>query len=120
MGYTHYWDIHSTTAWQATWPQLVSDTRLIVQAAGVRLTNVDGDADEEPEISQQGIHLNGYPDSHEPFTLEPKATGFNFCKTGREEYDVVVTSILLRASQLAGEAISVRCVGMAPWVDFFR
>jgi len=127
MGYTHYWDILFTTTWVETWPQLVQDANLIAQAAGIRLTmdgeysyeDYDDDDDDEhqnnghdepgPQIDDRAIHLNGPGgESHESFILEPHMEGFDCCKTLRKEYDVVVTAILLRASQLAGDAIKVR------------
>jgi hypothetical protein len=111
MGYTHYWKIPSATRWQETWPQLVSDTRLIVENAGVPLTGGEHfTRRDEPNINEQLIYLNGYDEGHEPFVLDPFATEFSCCKTARRKYDVVVAAILLRASQLAGDAIEVRYV----------
>lgn len=104
MGYTHYWTIPSKTeaAWKKIWPLLVSDARIIVHAAGVRLRkSIDGDA----------IDLNGRDYPHEGFILTPSAKDSDSCKTARKDYDICVSAILLRASQLAGEAIEVRYVG---------
>jgi hypothetical protein len=53
------------------------------------------------------IMLHGDGHSHEDFHLEPEAVR-GWCKAVRKPYDVVVTAILLRASQLAGAAIEVR------------
>lgn len=112
MGYTHYWTISSTEEWLKTWPELLIDTRRIIQAAKVPLTR-DGEDDTgiPPEITEKRIELNGdVNNSHEPFVLKPYATEFEFCKTAGKEYDIVVTAILLRAKMLAGNAIDVRCV----------
>ncbi|SMR58624.1 unnamed protein product [Zymoseptoria tritici ST99CH_1E4] len=110
MGYTHYWRISSATDWQKTWPL---DARLIIEAADVPLTKygTKSGREGEPEISDQAIYLNGDYKSHESFILEPETTKFSFCKTARKQYDIVVSSILLRASQLAGTAISVSSDG---------
>lgn len=103
MGYTHYWKIPTETlpVWQAAFPQLASDARLIVREAGVDILGPIG----EDEIS-----LNAHHDPHEDFDLGTSATTFQCCKTARKEYDVVVSAILLRASQLAGKAVEVRYV----------
>lgn len=114
MGYTHYWRIPSAAEWQKTWPQLITDTHLIIEAAGIPLTKTGpfrrtGEFGHPPVINNTIIHLNGEDkDSHEDFVLEPEATIFSHCKTQYKPYDIVVTAILLRASQLAGEAIKVR------------
>uniref|UniRef100_A0A2D3V5K1 Uncharacterized protein n=1 Tax=Ramularia collo-cygni TaxID=112498 RepID=A0A2D3V5K1_9PEZI len=104
MGYTHYWKIPSETqaVWEKHWPLLVMDARVIVQAAGVRLRkSIDDDA----------IDLNGYDESHEDFVLKPICIDFDCCKTAGKDYDISVSAILLRASQLSGQAIQVSSDG---------
>ena len=55
---------------------------------------------------QEGIYLNGVGgDGHEAFAMNPSGS-WDFCKTARKPYDVVVATILLRARILMGEAFS--------------
>jgi uncharacterized protein (DUF2461 family) len=58
------------------------------------------------DITDKGIELDGGT-VHEAFNLY-RNTRYGWCKTDRKPYDVVVTAILLRASQLAPKAIRVR------------
>jgi hypothetical protein len=106
--YTHYWNVAGEKCEQV-WPQIVSDAQLIVSESGVALSH-DG-LDETPVMLRvkDGIMLNGVLGrDHERFELDTKGGTRGFCKTARKEYDLVVTSILLRAFQLAGEAFMAR------------
>lgn len=106
--YTHYWNV-AGAEFCKVWPQIVSDTQLIVSESGVALSR-DGCHDAPATLSiKDGIMLNGVPgNQHEPFELDTKGGTSGFCKTAMKKYDLVVTSILLRAFQLAGEAFDVR------------
>ena len=106
--YTHYWDV-AGAEFAKVWPRIVSDAQLIISECGVALSR-NGCDDTPATLSvKDGIMLNGVPGSdHEPFELDTEGGTRGFCKTARKEYDLVVTSILLRASQLAGEAFDVR------------
>ena len=68
-----------------------------------------GRDDTPPSLGvDEGIMLNGAPDDDfEPFHLDSDGGSMEFCKTARRPYDVVVTAILLRASQVAKQAFSV-------------
>lgn len=97
MGYTHNWDKSDTA--EDVWAALVADARRIAETAGVPLAGPMGDG--EPQFNAERIALNGVEatgDDYESFVLVSGATTFEFCKTGRMPYDVVVTAILLRAA----------------------
>ena len=108
--YTHYWSVCDRSAFETAWPQIVIDAQLIVAKAGVAL-NRTGEDETPPTLTEGSIMLNGTPeDDHEPFDLDQTGGELGFCKTAEKEYDVVVTAILLRASQIADKAVSVRYV----------
>jgi len=96
MGYTHYY-----RGWVTLSESLVDDIRRIATASGVRLNDYDGTG--EPVFEPENmVRLNGCAADeadYETFTL---VHGVNhsdsLCKTGRRPYDVVVATILLRAS----------------------
>ncbi|KAF7193190.1 hypothetical protein HII31_05416 [Pseudocercospora fuligena] len=109
MGYTHYWKIPSTDEWLKTWPQLVSDAKLIVKSCKIKLAGPDDEGEGHPQINETRTAFNGgNGNGHQPFILKSKATKFSCCKTAHKPYDLVVAAILLRASQLAGDAIRIR------------
>lgn len=96
MGYTHYWD-HAIITPEA-WAGLVSDSRRIIKAADIPLAGPDGTG--VPVIDRDRISFNGTASDdqdYETFELTPAITDFDFCKTARRPYDLVVTAILLRA-----------------------
>lgn len=96
MGYTHYWNHAEIDA--LAWSVLAKDVRRIVKASPVTLAGWHGTGN--PVVDSKRIALNGSLASNEhceSFVLGKRATRFDFCKTGREPYDVIVCTILLRA-----------------------
>lgn len=60
------------------------------------------------------IRFNGIgDDGHETFYFDSREVGFNFCKTARKPYDVVVCKVLLYLKQYFGDAIDVRSDGFS-------
>jgi hypothetical protein len=109
LSYTHYYTVHGwdMLEWQQAWPQLLDDTRLILEASDILLS---GPTEDNAPITapivdeKEGIFINGVADdSHEPFILP----GHGFVKTVRKPYDLVVACVLLRAFRLAPSCIEV-------------
>lgn len=113
MGYTHYWRAGKTADWTAAYPQIQLDAVKIVKAAqerGIALGDATGEG--KPVITEGHLRLNGVGDEgHESFILPSSLRGFDFCKTARKPYDVVVTAILLRAHHHAPAGIEVSSDG---------
>lgn len=94
MGYTHYF-----RGYLLLNEELLEDVKRIIKASGVPIRGWDGTGD--PVIDEDEIVLNGDAETdedHETFSLVNGVNHSNFCKTARKDYDVVVTTILLRAS----------------------
>lgn len=136
MGYTVYWeflDWHGE--WKRTWPQLITDAKLIIEAADVLAcgptpeefprhfwsVSIHEDIDFYPPICEveDGIWLNGLAeDGHEPFVLRRSHRNHS-CKTLFKPYNTIVGCILLRACQLQPDLTSVCCDGNweESWTD---
>jgi hypothetical protein len=117
MVYTHYWAYQPDSPSFATvFPHLVADTRLIIARLsdhGIELAGPSGIG--QPLLHEAIITFNGArPDTGENFVLAPGAgsgltertrTGepfrLDYCQTRRQPYDLAVTTVLLRAQQLA-------------------
>jgi hypothetical protein len=106
--YEHSWDRpDDEEVWKRFWPQLVADAALIVDAADVPLQC--GYDDRSPPLLsvESGISLNGVWDEpgyyHATFSIGPSGYAGS-CNTMGEPYDLVVATILLRASVLMGDA----------------
>lgn len=97
MGYTHYWNYPDIPA--DVFAKLAEDAQEIVKQSNVPIAGWDGHG--EPEITEQLIRFNGLApsDDYETFQLIPAGT-VDFCKTGRQPYDEIVTAILIRAKVL--------------------
>ncbi|KAH0431912.1 hypothetical protein CcaCcLH18_06739 [Colletotrichum camelliae] len=106
-GWVADWD---AARWQAIWPQLVDDARLIMEACDVILTGPTHNSDiiTPPVASaEEGIVLNGVGDyGHEPFSLS-KQNSTGSVGTARKPYDLVVCCVLLRAHYLSPRNIHV-------------
>jgi len=104
MGYTHYWEIKKGT------PKLskacLDDIKKVCERYG-KLIQFEED-EKKPIVLKPGeIRFNGIGENgHETFLIEcpPKPASyqafkdgflFNFCKTARKPYDIVVCEILL-------------------------
>jgi hypothetical protein len=117
--YTHYWGVRDweSPEWQQAWVQLIEDVPKIIEEARVHLSGPTDDEDVVTPVVvdiNEGIYLNGAQgSSYEPFIISKKQTGgFDFCKTARRPYDVVVTCILLRAWMLAPDDFSPKHVSL--------
>jgi hypothetical protein len=109
MGYTHYW-VHKRNFTVPQWQEIVSDLKTIVDHArnveGIVLADFNGDGGTSPQFGDDRIAFNGLgDDAHESFIVNRKVAplkshqskdrrGWDFCKTERKPYDVVVTACL--------------------------
>jgi hypothetical protein len=141
VGYTHYWGIAvESTAWQSAWLSLQLDAAAIVARVNRDATVVVGpDRSGDPVFEDTQIAFNGVGENgHEPLYLlrEPPSVAagwpitavseyrergywFSFCKTNWKPYDLAVTATLIRATQLAPDAIVVESDGSwnDDWMD---
>jgi len=127
MGYTQYWNQERSFT-DEEWAKIKIESEAIVLEAG-RNNILLGDwlGENEPEIDDLNIALNGVgEESHESFLLEKKmrpnydsrwSTALNiqkvsgFCKTAQKPYDAVVVSILFKAREIAPNALVVSSDG---------
>ena len=106
MGYTHYWKRKvKINHDKETWNAFIQDVKKVVKWSKVNLGDHEGE--NEPVINKNHIALNGKGKNlHESFILYCKAPEqpdyrkdediiFEFCKTERKPYDIVVIAILL-------------------------
>lgn len=108
MGYTHYWNTKDSADLE-NWNLACAEVRRLIAAAKVKVAyECDRPAD-PPEVDGEGIRFNGVEeDGHETFEVRRDPAGnrwpwqkpedgryFDFCKTARKPYDVLVTASLL-------------------------
>ena len=121
MGYTHYWrtrrgaDLHPR--------QLIEDIGTLADASGLPL---------DRQLGRDGIWINGVgDDGHETLVWPPDHEEdqswcsywpdwrFDFCKTARKPYDVVVTASLIAVKDRMGPDVIIGSDGQVPneWLD---
>ena len=92
MGYTHYWDRPKEID-QNTFDHIRYDIAKVLP----RISNVTDRL--EVRLSKNLITLNGIEDAgHQTFVLDRVNSGWNFCKTARQPYDIAVCCALIIAS----------------------
>lgn len=139
MGYTHYWyRDESLMSPQDALDFYAEFTRYAVQIIqtaenqGLQLADPSGQHLGAWRVDGESVRLNGYgEDAHESFVWEKvcpepqdwvKEGGFyDFCKTQRKPYDVVVTALLLGAREAYGDAVRISSDGSpSEWEDGVR
>jgi hypothetical protein len=117
VGYTHYWELTKISKHSTRHTAVIRDMVKIVKNSPVPLAGGDGTG--KPGVSKTEIVFNGKaPDEdHETFWF-PGEDGFNFCKTARKPYDIVVVACLAAAKDVYGSEIKVSSDGdAAEWAD---
>lgn len=128
MGFTHYWYINRNGN-QEQWTEGILAASRILQAVisekTVPLANAYGEEGTQPEFGDDGLYFNGVEDdAHESMVLpsvvaqveapdyrKDENPVFNFCKTARKPYDVVVTAVLATLRAYAPDCITVASDG---------
>lgn len=102
MGYTHYFK-QSKPVNDDQWQAFQKDAKVVIDHAqkklGIVLISNDSNG---VIINNERINLNGDDTQdldHETFFMEQDYSDFNFCKTARKPYDLVVCSLLLLANE---------------------
>lgn len=100
MGYTHYWTANKKVSTKA-WDKFTSIVRKSINLSGVTIR--DGMGHGEPIITKKEVFLNGDEKdglAHETFAIVKDSGDWDFCKTDRKPYDVVVVAALMEAKRL--------------------
>lgn len=100
MGFTRYWNVTGKEFDN----EFLADVRNTIGLAKkhFQVHLADGLGEGEPIITRKKIVLNGsriLKEDYETFYLCPGETGFNFTKTARKPYDIVVATILRLAEE---------------------
>lgn len=107
MGYTHYWRFHKgkieTEALRKTFDEVSTECQILLENLDPKIIICGGLGEGSPIMNETEIWFNG--DSregldHETFNISWKGKdGFNFCKTARKPYDLLVCMCLLSFRQ---------------------
>lgn len=102
MGYTHYFG-QNRGATIEEWSAITADVKKLVEKGGVPLWSEYDEPGTAPVIDADQILFNGCAeDGHETFYLQRDLyPQFNFCKTVRKPYDLIVCGVLIIAEKHA-------------------
>ena len=120
MGYTHYWEFKDTIAPKnfkdgenkfARAAELIRKAYNKVTEMGIEIA--DGMGEGEPTISNKEVCFNGKGDeSCETFGIQANDGKWNFCKTARRPYDLLVCVSLLAFKEAFGDDFSYKSDGI--------
>lgn len=106
MGYTHYWTPKNFT--QKQWDKY-TETCIKLKSKlpkDIKIAGGDGTLGKSrPEFNKENVWFNGLgDDSHETFSIngDPKRNAWDFCKTERKPYDLLVVACLIAAWKILG------------------
>lgn len=102
MGYTHYFKQNKPVSGEQ-WQAFQKEAQVVIDHAQKNLNIVLMSNDSDGVLlNDERVNLNGDETrdlDHETFYLEKDYRDFNFCKTARKPYDLVVCSLLLLAHE---------------------
>jgi len=111
MGYTHYWKSSGKGLSEKNLIKAIEVMGKIVKDQPKLLASWEGTG--EPLVTEKEINFNGKEDnSHENFVISVNWNGgFNFCKTARKPYDLVVVACLAVLKHFCKDTVHVRSDG---------
>lgn len=107
MGYTHYWTPKETTT--KKWNKFVEACKILNKNLPKEIVIHSWDGIGEPEFTDKLVSFNGDADSnldHESFVIKKDDGEWNFCKTARKPYDLLVCSCLIAAHDILGYEVN--------------
>ena len=101
MGYTHYWKFNPSKESEKEFELVIEDCQQILKNSGDIVIR-GGHGIGLPEVSKTKICFNGdaaTDNDYESFYFNVvESTDFDFCKTARRPYDLIVGAVLLSLS----------------------
>jgi hypothetical protein len=115
MGYSHHWHIDETIV-PEVWALISADAKTLFTASPEPLVFEHGSR-KPPVADARSIRFNaGEGRGYEDFLLLPAATKrWQFCKTGRQPYDLVVCAMLSAARDRSKVIAVVSDGGSEDW-----
>ena len=122
MGYTHYWNFKNDTApkdIEGGADKFFKASAIIAKCVGkVRDMGIEicgGNGEGLPKVSDSLVLFNGSRkkgEQHESFRIDTEDGAYNFCKTARKPYDILVCLSLLAFKWAFGEDFSYKSDGI--------
>ena len=123
MGYTHYYHVPKDF-YDAEWENFISLCLKFIRKlpSEIKIAREYDDVDTEPEFNEKYVRFNGIEkEGHETFVVLKKGNSdFNFCKTARKPYDLMVCACLI-ALKYCVPHVKVNSDGEAEdWEEAFK
>ena len=122
MGYTHYWYTKGEEPLEK-FDEYAKDCEQLcnhfMQTTNHIIRDYDGTG--HPEFSKDKVAFNGdrhMDRGHESFVMRAKPSDFDFCKTARKPYDLLVQACLVVLKHKYGSRVRINSDGdLSEWQD---
>jgi hypothetical protein len=105
MGYTHYFTAKKADNDQ--WNKFIDACKELKSKLPKHIKISGGDGTGKPEFSDEMVCFNGSGDNaYETFYIPKDSSEWDFCKTARNPYDLLVCAVLMAAKEHLGYEVT--------------
>ena len=105
MGYSHSYVIPERA--DPRFAEIARDVNDIIAASEIPMGDAQGNPGSQPLLGPELIRLNGIQPQHCESFLYPAPSGWAYCKTGYQPYDVIVCATLMAMKHHLQENVAI-------------
>ena len=109
MGYSHSYVLPEHA--DPRFAEIARDVNDIIAASEIPMGDADGNPGSQPQLGPELIRLNGIQPQHCETFLYPDPSGWEYCKTGYQPYDVIVCATLMAMKHHLQENVAISSDG---------
>ena len=109
MGYSHSYTLQEHA--DPRFAEITRDVNDIITASEIPMGDANGNPGSQPQLGPELIRLNGIQPQHCETFLYPAPSGWEYCKTGYQPYDVIVCATLMAMKHHLQENVAISSDG---------
>ena len=109
MGYSHGYTLREHA--DPRFAEITRDVNDIITASEIPMGDANGNPGSQPQLGPELIRLNGIQPQHCETFLYPAPSGWEYCKTGYQPYDVIVCATLMAMKHHLQENVAISSDG---------
>ena len=109
MGYSHSYTLREHA--DPRFAEITRDVNDIITTSEIPMGDAHGNPGNQPLLGPELIRLNGIQPQHCETFLYPAPSGWEFCKTGYQPYDVIVCATLMAMKHHLQENVAISSDG---------
>ena len=109
MGYSHSYTLQKHA--DPRFAEITRDVSDIITTSEIPMGDAAGNPGSKPQLGPELIRLNGIQPQHCETFLYPAPSGWEFCKTAYQPYDVIVCATLMAMKHHLQENVTISSDG---------